>query len=184
MRAVTVLAIGSILAPGLATPTYAVAQPGGGPADACSREVSYAVQDRYPQARGVRITSTNVSDSGRNEARVTGKGEFDDRNGGDARFSYGCTYNYRSGRTSNLDVSDLSTKDKNNGAAIAGLVLGAIVVGALVAGSKDKNKDRDDDWNHHEVWSPADGVRCVARERACYKNGRYSEKWTSRIFYR
>ena len=180
MRAVTVLAIGSILAPGLVTPTYAVAQ-SRGPVDACSREISYAVQDRYPQARGVRITSSNVSDS-RGEARVTGKGEFDDRNGGEARFSYGCTYNYRSGRTSNLDVSDLSTKNKDNGAAIAGLVLGAIVVGALVAGSKDK--DKDDDWNHHEVWSPADGVRCVARERACYKNGRYSEKWTSRIFYR
>jgi|GEM_PF-3473663 len=184
MRAITYLVIGAMVAPApVIVPSIALAQ-GRGPEDACSREISYYVQDRYPQARGVRVTSSDVRDGGRNEARVTGKGEFDDRNGGDARFSYSCTYNYRSGRTSDLQVSDLSSKDKNNGAAIAGLVLGAIVVGALVAGSKDKDKDRDDDWNHHEVWSPADGVRCVARERACYKNGRYSEKWTSRIFYR
>jgi hypothetical protein len=181
MRVVTVLTIGSILAPGLATPTYAVAQ-NRGPAEACSREISYEVQDRYPQARGVKITSSNVSD-GRNDARVTGKGEFDDRNGGESKFGYSCTYNYRSGRTSDLQVSDLAPKSKDNSAAIAGLVLGAIVIGAIAASSKDKDKDRDD-WNHHEVWSPADGVRCVARERSCYKNGRYSEKWTQRIFYR
>lgn len=182
MRSVTYLAIGAILAPAPAlAPSMAHAQ-GGGPVDACSREISYEVQDRYPQARGVRITSSNVSDGPRNQARVTGKGEFDDRNGGEARFSFGCTYNYRTGRTSDLDVGELSHKNKDNTAAIAGLVLGAIVVGALVAGSKDKH--RDDDWDRHEVWSPADGVRCVARERACYKKGRYSEKWTSRIFYR
>jgi len=180
MRAVTVLAIGSILAPGLATPTYAIAQERG-PAATCGREISYEVQDRYPQARGVKITSSNVSD-GRREARVTGRGEFDDRNGGESRFSYSCTYDYRSGLTSNLEVSDLAPKSKDNSAAIAGLVLGAIVIGALVASSKDK--DRDEDWDRHEVWSPADGVRCVARERSCYKNGRYSEKWTRRIFYR
>ena len=184
MRAITYLVIGAMLAPApVLVPSVALAQ-GQGPADACSREISYYVQDRYPQARGVRVTSSDVREGSRNEARVTGKGEFDDRNGGESRFTYACTYNYRSGRTSDLQVSDLSSKDKNNGAAIAGLVLGAIVVGALVAGSKDKDKDRDDDWNRHEVWSPADGVRCVARERTCYKNGRYSEKWTSRIFYR
>lgn len=181
MRSVTYLAIAAVLAPAPALAPSAVVAQGRGPEEVCSREISYEVQDRYPQARGVRIISTNVSD-GRNEARVTGKGEFDDRNGGVSRFSYGCSYNYRSGRTSNLDVSDLAPKNKDNSAAIAGLVLGAIVVGALVAGSKDK--DRDDDWNHHEVWSPADGVRCVARERSCYKHGRYSEKWTQRIFYR
>jgi hypothetical protein len=178
MRAAAALALGAVLLP--LAPPAATAQERG-PADACSREISYEVQDRYPQARGVKITSSNVSD-GRNDARVTGKGEFDDRNGGVSRFSYGCTYDYRSGRTSDLDVSDLAPKSKDNSAAIAGLVLGAIVVGALVAGSKDK--DRDDDWNRHEVWSPADGVRCVAYERACYKKGRYSEKWTQRIFYR
>ncbi len=182
MRAATYLAIGAILAPTPAwMPSPAAAQPNS-PADTCRREISYEVQDRYPQARGVRVTSTNVSDSGRSEARVTGKGEFEDRNGGESRFSFGCTYSYRSGRAYDLDVSELSHKGKDNSAAIAGLVLGAIVVGALVAGSKDK--DRDDDWSRHEVWSPADGVRCVARERACYKNGRYSEKWTARVFYR
>lgn len=182
MRAITYLAIVAVVAPAPAfVPSAAFAQ-GRGPADACSREISYEVQDRYPQARGVKITSSNVGD-GRNEARVTGKGEFDDRNGGESKFSYSCTYNYRSGRTSDLQVSELAPKSKDNTAAIAGLVLGAIVIGAIAANSKDKDRDRDD-WNHHEVWSPSDGVRCVARERSCYKNGRYSEKWTQRIFYR
>ncbi|MBU1376461.1 MAG: hypothetical protein KKE02_06335 [Alphaproteobacteria bacterium] len=182
MRSVTYLAIAAVLAPAPALlPSVTLAQ-GQSPTDACSREISYAVQDRYPQARGVKVTSSNVSD-GRNEARVMGKGEFDDRNGGESKFSYGCTYNYRTGRTSNLDVSDLAPKSKDNSAAIAGLVLGAIVIGAIAASSKDKDRDRDD-WNHHDVWSPADGVRCVSRERACYKNGRYSDKWTQRIFYR
>lgn len=182
MRSVTYLTIGALLAPVPAmAPTAALAQ-GRSPTDACSREISYEVQDRYPQARGVRITSSNVSD-GRNEARVSGKGEFDDRNGGEARFTYSCVYNYRSGRTYDLQVSDLSHKNKDNSAAIAGLVLGAIVVGAIAANA-NKDKDHDNNWNHHEVWSPADGVRCVARERSCYKNGRYSEKWTQRIFYR
>jgi hypothetical protein len=181
VRALTYLTIGVLLAPAPAlAPSVAMAQ-SRGPAEACSREISYEVQDRYPQARGVKITSSNVSD-GRNDARVTGKGEFDDRNGGVSKFSYGCTFDYRSGRASDLDVSDLAPKSKDNSAAIAGLVLGAIVVGALVASSKDR--DRDDDWNRHEVWSPADGVRCVAYERACYKKGHYSEKWTQRIFYR
>jgi len=183
MRPVTYLTIGALLAPAPAlAPSAAMAQ-GRGPAEACSREISYEVQDRYPQARGVKVTSSNVSD-GRREARVTGKGEFDDRNGGASKFSYGCTYDYRSGRTYDLEISDVRPGSKDNSAAILGLVLGAIVVGALVASSKDKDKDKDDDWNHHEVWSPADGVRCVARERSCYKNGRYSEKWTQRIFYR
>ena len=180
MRAVTMLAIGAILAPS-AAPGADMAQPSG-PADACATAIRYEVQDRYPQARGVRINSTDVRDTDRNRARVSGRGEFEDRNGGEARFAYGCSYNYRNGRTTELDVSDVSHKDgKNNGAAVAGLVLGAIVVGALVAGSKDKDKD---DWRHDEVWSPASGVRCVARERACYKNGRFSQQWTNRIFYR
>lgn len=183
MRSVTFLAIGALLAPTFA-PLAASAQDRGPEAE-CGREVSYEVQDRFPQARGVRITSSQVSDSGRNEARVTGKGEFDDRNGGESRFTFQCSYNYRTGRAYDLNIGDLHHAGgggKDNTAAILGLVLGAVVVGALVAGSKDKDDDKD--WSRHEVWSPADGVRCVARERSCYKNGRYSEKWTNRIFQR
>ena len=47
------------------------------PLAAGTEVISYEVQDRYPQARGVKITSSNVSE-GRREARVTGRGEFDD----------------------------------------------------------------------------------------------------------
>lgn len=188
MRAVSFLAIGAVAAPlflAAPTPTPALAQ-GRSPAEACSAAIRYEVQDRYPQARGVRVLNTDVRDSGRNEAQVSGRGEFEDRNGGDARFTFGCAYNYRSGRTSDLRVDDVSHKDgKNNGAAVAGLVLGAIVLGAIVASSKDKDKDRDrDDWRNDDVWSPADGVRCSARDRSCSKDGRFSQKWTDRIFYR
>lgn len=184
MRAVTVLAIGAVLAPSF-TPVAAFAQPGPArPLDACTMAIRYEVQDRYPQARGVRITRSDVRDSGRNQAIVTGRGEFEDRNGGDASFGYGCTYSYRSGRTSDLQINDVSHKDgKNNHAAVAGLVLGAIVLGAIAANAS-KDKDKNDDWRHDDVWSPADGVRCSARERSCYKDGRYSDKWTRRIFYR
>ena len=184
MRVVTCLAIGALVVPSLA-PAAASAQ-AQGPAEACSWAIRYEVQDRYPQARGVRILNSDVSGNSRYETRVAGSGEFEDRNGGTARFQYGCTYDYRSGRTRDLDVRDVrpSSSSKDNSAAIAGLVLGAIVVGALVASSKNKDKDRDDDWGRDEVWSPADGVHCSAREAACYKHGRYSQKWTDRIFVR
>lgn len=183
MRAASFIAIGAILAPSF-TPTAGVAQDRD-PARACGSAIRYEVQDRYPQARGVRVLDSNTRDSGRNEAAVTGRGEFEDRNGGESRFSFGCTYNYRSGRTYDLRVDDVHHKDgKNNGAAVAGLVLGAIVLGAIAANaSKDKDRDRDD-WRHDDVWSPADGVRCNSRERTCHKDGRFSQKWTDRVFYR
>lgn len=183
MRAVSVLAIAAMLAPSFA-PAPAAAQDRD-PARACGAAIRYEVQDRFPQARGVRITDTNTRDSGRNEAVVSGRGEFEDRNGGDARFGFSCAYSYRSGRTYDLRIDDVHHKDgKNNGAAVAGLILGAIVLGAIVA-SADKDKDRGkDDWRHDDVWSPADGVRCSARERSCHKDGRFSQKWTDRIFYR
>lgn len=184
MRVASFLAMGAILAPTFA-PSVVTAQDRD-PARACGTAIRYEVQDRYPQARGVRITDSNSRDAGRNEAVVSGRGEFEDRNGGEARFGFNCTYDYRSGRTYDLRVDDVNHKDgKNNGAAVAGLVLGAIVLGAIVASSKDKDKDRDrDDWRHDDVWSPADGVRCSARERSCHKNGRFSQKWTDRVFYR
>ncbi len=183
MRAVSFLAIGAMLAPTFA-PTAVTAQDRD-PARACGTAIRYEVQDRYPQARGVRVQDSSVRDGGRNEAVVTGRGEFEDRNGGESRFSFGCTYNYRNGRTYDLRVDEVHHKDgKNNGAAVAGLVLGAIVLGAIAASaSKDKDRDKDD-WRHDDVWSPADGVRCSSRERTCHKDGRYSEKWTNRIFYR
>ena len=179
MRAASFLAIGAMLAPTL-TPSVVVAQDRD-PVSACNSAIRYEVQDRYPQARGVRVLDSNARDSGRYEATVTGRGEFEDRNGGESRFSFGCTYNYRSDRTYDLQVDDVHHKDgKNNGAAVAGLVLGAIVLGAIAASaSKDK-----DDWRRDDVWSPADGVRCNSRERVCHKDGRFSRKWTDRIFYR
>lgn len=179
MRAVSFLAIGAMLAPTFA-PTVVVAQDRGA-AGACNSAIRYEVQDRYPQARGVRVLDSNTRDSGRNEAVVTGRGEFEDRNGGESRFSFGCTYNYRSDRTYDLRVDDVHHKDgKNNGAAVAGLVLGAIVLGAIAASASKDN----DDWRRDDVWSPADGVRCNSRERVCHKDGRFSQKWTDRIFYR
>ena len=191
MRSLTLLMIAVVAAPTL-TPAVVMAQPPERLAvEACGYAVPVEVRDQYPQAYGIRITNSVPTPQGRSEVAVRGQGEFDDRNGGAARFDYSCVYDARANRTYGLDVYDVRPKatpgdrKKDNSAAIAGLVLGAIVVGALVAGS-DNNRDRDRDRDHdrRREWSPEPGVRCNAREAACYKDGRYSEKWTRRIFVR
>ena len=180
MRTVTYLAIAALIAP-VAAPGAAVAQPERAAVEACARAVPYEVFEQYPQAYDVRLISRDTYPQGRTETSVLGQGEFRDRNGGSASFRYGCVYDGRSGRTYGLDVSDVRPlrdpgDKKDNSAAIAGLVLGAIIIGAIAAsGDKDKHRDRD-------TWSPADGVRCSSRERACYEDGRYSRRWTNRIF--
>jgi hypothetical protein len=186
MRAVSYLLIGAILAP-VSVPTSVDAQDRydrgdrnlRDAVDACGYAVPREVREQFPQAYNVRILASNPLPQGRGEVSVRGDGEFQDRNGGAARFAYSCAYDARANRTYGLDVYDVRPKKdpndkKDNSAAIAGLVLGAIVVGAIVA-SKDKDKDKDS-------FSPASGVRCVTRERACYENGRYSRYWTNRIF--
>ncbi len=193
MRTLTPLMIAAIAVRG-ALPVTAAAQPRGDryAVEACSRAVQGEVENRYPQAYEVVLVDRIPAPAGRDETQVTGKGEFQDRNGGAARFSYGCTYSSRSGATYALDVRDVrpvadpNNKKKDNSAAIAGLVLGAIIVGAIAANSdKDHDRDRDRDrrdWDRRGTFSPADGVRCNQREAACYKDGRYSEKWTRRVF--
>lgn len=167
-------------------PIPVMAQPGPDryASEACVRAITREVQDRYPQAGRVNVLTREPVPISDRETRVTGKGEFDDRNGGVARFGYGCSFNSRSGATYALDVNNVrpgGDGKKDNSAAIAGLVLGAIVIGAIAANSKDKDRDRDRDRND---FSPADGVRCSPRRAECYKDGRYSEKWTRRIFVR
>jgi hypothetical protein len=187
MRPLTCLLIGAIGAQGLA-PAAAMAQPRYDryATEACSAAIQDEVRDRYPQAYGVRLLSREPVPVSSSETQVQGRGEFDDRNGGAARFAYSCTYNDRTNRTFALDVRDVRpvadpSGKKDNSAAIAGLVLGAIVVGALAANS---GKDRDRRDRRNDSWSPAEGVRCNTREAACYKDGRYSDKWTRRIFVR
>jgi len=200
MRALTPLLILATAAQSLVPAAVASAQPraDGYAADACRAAVQGEVKSQYPQAYGVELTTQTPTPISRNETQVTGRGEFQDRNGGAARFTYGCTYNARSGATYALSVRDVrpiaqAGSKKDNSAAIAGLVLGAIVVGAALAAS-DKDKDRDRDYDRdrsydrsrdrRDEWYPEAGVRCVAREAACYKDGRYSDKWTRRIFVR
>ena len=191
MRALTYLMIAAAAAPVL-TPAAALAQsPERLAVEACGYAVPVEVRDQYPQAYGIRITNSVPTAQGRSEVAVRGQGEFDDRNGGAGRFDYSCVYDARANRTYGLDVYGVrpkaspGDKKKDNSAAIAGLVLGAIVVGALGAGSdKDNDRDRDRDRDRRREWSPEPGVRCNAREAACYKDGRYSEKWTRRTFVR
>lgn len=190
MRAVSYLMIGSLLAP-VSVPTSAAAQDRYGSerydrdarraVEACGYAVPREIRDQYPQAYNTRVLASNPQPQGRGEISVRGDGEFQDRNGGAARFAYSCAYDTRADRAYGLDVYDVRPKKdpnnkKDNSAAIAGLVLGAIVVGALVA-SKDKDKDRDRD-----SWSPSAGVRCSRSDRSCYEDGRYSRYWTRRIF--
>ncbi|MBX3485942.1 hypothetical protein [Phenylobacterium sp.] len=189
MRAVTYLLIGAIAAP-VSVPTGVAAQDRYDrgdrnlreAVDACAAAVPRKVRDQFPQAYDVRISRSDPLAQGRREVSVRGDGEFRDRNGGSARFDYSCAYDARANRTYGLDVYDVRpVKDpndkKDNSAAIAGLVLGAIVIGAIAASSSNKDKDRDKD-----AFSPASGVRCVPRERACYEGGRFSRHWTDRIF--
>ncbi|WP_293677007.1 hypothetical protein [uncultured Phenylobacterium sp.] len=188
MRALTPLVIATLAMQGL-TPVAANAQPREDryATEACGGALQGEVRDQYPQAYGVRITNSTPLSQGRGEISVRGEGEFEDRNGGAARFDYSCVYDVRANRTYGLDVYNVRPKKapgekKDNSAAIAGLVLGAIVVGALVAGDKDNDRDRDRD--RRREWSPEPGVRCNSREARCYKDGRYSERWTRRIFVR
>jgi hypothetical protein len=199
MRLPTCLLVAAVAVQSLA-PVAAVAQPRSEryATEACTAAVQGEVRNRYPQAYGVRLVTRDPGPGGRDETQVRGQGEFDDRNGGAARFSYGCIYNDRTGATYALDVRDVrpiddgrdSGKDggkkKDNSAAIAGLVLGAIVVGALAA-SHDNDHDHDRDpyrGGRRGDFSPEPGIVCNAREAACYKDGRYSDKWTRRTFVR
>jgi hypothetical protein len=201
MRLLTRLLITAIAVQGLA-PLAASAQSRGESrggeyryaADACGSAVQGEVRNRYPQAYGVRLVTKDPAPGGRpEETQVRGQGEFDDRNGGIARFNYGCTFNGRTGATYALDVRDVRPvadprdRKKDNSAAIAGLVLGAIVVGAIAA-SADDDRDRDRDRDRYRQrrgdFSPEPGVVCNAREASCWKDGRYSERWSRRIFVR
>ena len=184
MRAVSSLVIAAVALPA-AAPVAAAAQGRDQEAvPACGYAVPREVREQYPQAYGVRILDSLPTRQGRGEISVMGKGEFQDRNGGAARFDYSCVYDARAGRAYGLDVYGVRPKrdpndKKDNSAAIAGLVLGAIVVGAIAASQDDDDKGRVRD---RETWSPAAGVRCNSRNRSCYEDGRYSRYWTNRIF--
>lgn len=78
-------------------------------------------------------------------------------------------------------------KKDNSGAVVAG----ALAIGILAAAAASKNRDhdrdrdrrRDDDRRDEPAYSPARGVDCYPRQRACYERGRgYSSYWTSREF--
>ncbi len=195
MRPLTSLVIVAVALQGL-SPVVATAQPRGDryATEACAASVQGEVRNRYPQAYGVRLVTQEPQPGGHDETQVRGRGEFDDRNGGAARFDYGCTYNARTGAAYALEVRDVRPiadtraggKKKDNSAAIAGLVLGAIVVGAIAANAtkdRDQNRDREDyGRGRRGDFSPEPGVVCNAREASCYKDGRYSEKWTRRTF--
>lgn len=168
-------------------PAAAAAQPGGydrdrEAVDACSAAVQGEVRARFSDAGDVRFYNRELkAGPSYAETIVKGRGEFDGRDG-ISSFGFGCTYNGRTRATYALDVRDVkpvepdhADKGKDNsGAVIAGAVIGAAILGAVLASKKDKHKE---DW-----FSPADGVRCNKRERACYRDGRYSDYWSRRIF--
>src|SRR5262245_43686714 len=114
MRAVTYLVIGAMLAPA-SVPTSAAAQDRYDrdsrlAVDACGYSVPREVREQYPQAYNVRISRSEPLPQGRGEVSVRGDGEFQDRNGGAARFAYSCAYDARANRTHGLDVYDVRPK--------------------------------------------------------------------------
>lgn len=191
MRPLTLLLIAALVGDGL-VPAAAAAQPGRyedrdrDAVEACSSAVQGEVRARFADARGVRFYNRDARPGpSYAETVVKGRGEFDGRDGRLSSFGFGCTFNARTGATYALDVRDVRYVEaernqgandeggKDHSAAIAGAVIGAAILGAALA-SKDKHKD---DW-----FSPADGVRCNKRERACYRDGHYSDYWSRRIF--
>jgi hypothetical protein len=63
------------------------------------------------------------------------------------------------------------------GAAIAAGVVGAAIGASLAKKSKSRHKHADD------RFSPAAGVTCYRRQRACYKDGGgFAANWTHRIY--
>lgn len=73
-------------------------------------------------------------------------------------------------------------KKDNTGAAVAGVLIGAAVLAAIASKNKDDDRDRRD----RRSFSPADGVTCFPRERACYhdRGHRFSDRWTDQVYGR
>jgi hypothetical protein len=62
--------------------------------------------------------------------------------------------------------------------AIAGII-------ALAIARHGDDHDHHADWDeglYGEPFSPSSGVVCLPKPRQCYDDGRYSHRWTRRIF--
>jgi hypothetical protein len=80
--------------------------------------------------------------------------------------------------------------DQNATAAlVGGLALGA-AAGYAVSDDDDDNDDNNEHGNHHHhrredqrdrSYSPARGVICYDRQRSCFNEGDYSDRWTQRV---
>ncbi len=163
-----------------------LAIPLGPPVEASPRDVARAacedaVVAKLRSNRGVyhriSFSDTRVRQVSNAENGVSGKGSYPDH-----RFSFECIYNIRNGRTSNVSIRRAGGKpDKVTAGDVAGALIGAAIAGAII-NSIDKNgntnnQSRDDGW-----WSPEQGVHCNSYQSYCTKDGRYSGRWTQRIY--
>jgi len=182
MRKATMTALALIGAIGW-TPSVSHAARGGDDRFGSQQRCEDAVTRKLNAAPGVSdvalgTRAPEISRSSDYEVLVLGDGDY--RTESRRHFAYSCTDNLKSGVLS-VEITPpppVARKD-NTGAKVAGVLIGA----AIASSSKDDD-DRDHHRGHGRGFSPADGVTCYARERSCYRDGRYSEKWTRRVYDR
>lgn len=69
-------------------------------------------------------------------------------------------------------------------------LLGGLALAGAAAYAIDKDNDDDDKHDdyyhqHSRVWHPVAGIDCYDAYRKCYRNnGKFSEKWTRRVYSR
>ena len=172
----------------LASPTFAQNKSSAVALGACTQAIQRKVKsDRSVSGRVQFLGNGHLKQASNAEKRVNGHGQYETGRRW-VKFSYHCIYNTRSGRTSHLSVkynsgggggtSASASPSLTPGQAV-GAVIGLAIAGAIVSSvAKDSGSGTSD----RSWWSPAAGVKCNSHQSACYKNGRFNENWTHKIY--
>lgn len=165
--------------PAATAPIGAIAQSPGDVARAnCEDAVVNSIRRKDGSAGRISFSGAKLKQVSNAETGVSGKGSYSNRS-----FSYQCVYNIRNGRTSNVSVRVKGGGDNPSAGDVAGAIIGAAIAGAIIS-AIDKNghsnsQSGDDGW-----WSPGGNVSCNSYQSICQEQGRYSAKWTHKIYGR
>jgi hypothetical protein len=176
----TVLSLGLSVALALSAvtvPTGAMAQsPGDVARMSCENAVVNKIRRMDGSAGRISFSGPKLKQVSNAETGVKGRGSYSNRS-----FSYQCIYNIRDGRTSNVSVRTKGGDDNPSAGEVAGAIIGTAIAGAILK-SMDKHghantQSADDGW-----WSPGGNVSCNSYQSICQEQGRYSPKWTHKIY--